>query len=66
MSNIHPTIEQCLIPFVIHMQTDTGERGFRMMAPDSLVATKEGIARLNIRDEEISPLGLAIRVEVTS
>lgn len=65
MKNVHPTIAAALIPFCIHMKTDKGERGFRMEAPDSLTATKEGIPRLNIRDDEIMPCGLSVTVEVT-
>lgn len=63
--HIHPTMQAALIPFCIRMATDKGERGFRLEATDSLTAIKQGIARLNVRDEEISPCGLAIRVEVT-
>lgn len=64
-NHIHPTIARSLIPFCIQMQTDKGERGFRLEAADSLTATKEGIPRLNIRDEEILPVGLCVRVEIT-
>lgn len=64
-SHVHPTMQAALIPFCISMHTDKGERGFRMMATDSLTATKEGVKRLNIRDEEILPLGLVVKVELS-
>lgn len=51
--------------FCVSVRHDKGERGFRIDAPDALTATKEGVQRLNIRDEEIMPEGLDIRVEPT-
>ena len=67
MSNNHirPTMQAALIPFCIHMRTDKGERGFRYEAKDAMTATKEGIQRLGIRDEEILPCGLSVSVEPT-
>lgn len=64
-SHIHPTIERSLIPFCVRMKTDKSERGCRVEAVDSLTATKLGIAKLNIRDEEIPAHGLALSVEVS-
>lgn len=65
-SHIHPIIQAALRPWCISMHTDKGERGFRLEAPDAVTATKEGIGRLNIRDEEILPAGLCVRVEPTA
>lgn len=65
MNNVHPTMQAALIPFCIHMRTPTGERGFRYEAKDAMTATKEGIQRLGIRDEEILPHGLTVTVEPT-
>lgn len=67
MSNdhIHPIMQSALRPWCIRMATDKGERGFRFEAPDAMTATKEGIQRLNIRDEEILPSGLSVTVEPT-
>lgn len=67
MSNehIHPIMQAALKPWCISMKTDKGERGFRFEAIDATVASKEGIPRLGIRDEEILPLGLCVKVEPT-
>lgn len=48
--------------FTVSIKTPQGERGMRVKAPDSLTATKIGIARLNIKDHEIPPNGLDLRV----
>ncbi len=52
--------------FTVSIKTPTSERALRVKARDSLTATRIGIARLNIRAEEIPPTGLDVRVRATA
>lgn len=52
--------------FSVSIKTPQGERALRVKARDSLTATKIGIRRLNIRDHEIPPAGLDLKVRATA
>lgn len=54
------------IDFSVSIKTPQGERGCVVRAADSYEAARHGIARLNIRDEEIPANGLDVRVRVSS
>lgn len=54
------------INFSVSIKTPKGERGLRVKAQDALAATKQAISRLAIRDNEIPPGGLELRVRASA